>query len=177
MALTSSTASPASGVSISFADLLRYEETETARWRAWLAKQPAEVLDLPFGDSARHMGTVREMLWHIFITEWVYGCVLNGESFDGWDRFKKETLDDLFGIQREAHRLLSAYLATASDADMTKRQTLSARGTTIEGSARKFLTHTFLHSLRHWAQIATVLRQNGHQTDWQHDYVLCDVME
>jgi len=173
----SSPALSAPGVSISFADLLCYEETETARWRTWLEKQSAALLDLPFGDAARHMGTVREMLWHIFITEWVYGCVLNGESFDAWDQFKKETLADLFGIQREAHRLLSAYLATATEAGMTKRMTLSARGTTIEGSARKFLTHTFLHSLRHWAQLATVLRQNGHQTDWQHDYVLCDVME
>jgi uncharacterized damage-inducible protein DinB len=173
----SSNASSVTGVGISFADLLRYEETETTRWRGWLEKQPADVLDLPFGDPARHMGTVREMLWHIFITEWVYGCVLNGKPFDAWDQFRKETVDDLFAIQREAHRLLSAYLATASEDDMTTRQTLSARGTTIEGSARKFLTHTFLHSLRHWAQIATVLRQNGHQTDWQHDYVLCDAME
>jgi uncharacterized damage-inducible protein DinB len=163
--------------SIAFADLLRYSESETEKWRAWLEKQPSELLDLPFGDAAKRMGNVRDMLWHIFIVEWVYACVINDEPFGSWDQFRRETLADLFGIRTQAHARLSAYLARATEADMTRRLTLSGGGTTIHGSTRKFLTHTFFHSLRHWAQLATVLRQHGYQTDWQHDFVLSDVIE
>jgi len=68
-------------VGISFLDLLRYNESEAKKWRAWLEAQPSELLDIPFGNPAQRMGTVREMIWHTFMTEWVYACVLNGEPY------------------------------------------------------------------------------------------------
>jgi len=163
-------------IGISFSDLLRYNESEAMKWRAWLETQPSELLDLPFGNAARRMGNVREMIWHIFITEWVYACVLNGEPFDGWDQFKCESVAELFAIGDQARTGLRQYLANATDAEMAGSVTLSSAGFTISGSARKFLTHTFIHSLRHWAQLATVLRQNGHETSWPHDFVLSDAI-
>jgi uncharacterized damage-inducible protein DinB len=166
----------ASSVGISFADLLRYNESEALKWRAWLEAQPSDLLDVPFGNAARRMGHVREMIWHIFITEWVYACVLNGESYDGWDQFKRHSVAELFEIGDRARAGLRNYLATASGAGMASSLTLSGAGVTISGSARKFLTHTFVHSMRHWAQIATVLRQSGHETTWPHDFVLSDVI-
>lgn len=162
---------------ISFADLLRYEESEAMKWRGWLEAQPSDVLDVTFGNAAKRMGTVREMIWHIFITEWVYACVLNGQPYDGWDRFKRDSVAELFAIGDEARAGLRRYLANANEVDMAIPVTLSADGFSVTGSARKFLTHTFVHSLRHWAQVATVLRQQGHETSWPHDFVLSDVIE
>lgn len=167
----------ASAVGVTFADLLRYQESEAARWRAWLDTQPPAVLDVPFGDAAKRMGSVRDMLWHVFIVEWVYACVLGGEPYEGWDKFKTQTLADLFAIGEEARAQLRAYLDRATEAEMTRTLSISGGGITINGSARKFLTHTFYHSLRHWAQLATVLRQQGYETNWQHDFVLSDAME
>ena len=43
-------------VGISFADLLRYNESEALKWRSWLEAQPLELLDVPFGNPAQHMG-------------------------------------------------------------------------------------------------------------------------
>jgi uncharacterized damage-inducible protein DinB len=166
----------APAVGISFADLLRYNESEAMKWRAWLDTQPPERLDVPFGNAAKRMGNVREMIWHIFITEWVYACVLNREPYDGWNEFKRETVADLFEIGERGRAGLRKYLATVTDADMESSVTLSAAGFTVSGSARKFLTHAFVHSLRHWAQLATVLRQHGHETNWAHDFVLSDVI-
>src|SRR5580765_3099557 len=168
------TASPAA---IPFVELLRYNESEAMKWRSWLESQPPDILDVPFGDTARRMGNVREMIWHIFITEWVYACVLNGEPFDAWDQFGRDSVAELFAIGDQSRAGLRKYLATATNVDMATPMTLSAQGFTVSGSARKFLTHTFMHSLRHWAQLATVLRQHGRETSWPHDFVLSDAVE
>ncbi len=165
----------ASSVGISFADLLRYNEAEALKWRAWLEAEPSELLD-PFGNAAKRMGNVREMIWHIFITEWVYACVLIGEPYHGWDQFERDSVAQLFAIGDRARAGLRKYLANATDAEMANSLILSAAGFTISGSARKFLTHTFVHSLRHWAQLLTVLRQHGHETSWPHDFVLSDAI-
>ena len=149
-------------VGISFLDLLRYNESEAKKWRAWLEAQPSELLDIPFGNPTQRMGTVREMIWHTFMTEWVYACVLNGEPYDRWDQFKRESIADLFAIGDLARAGLRKYLANASDAGMATSVTLSFGQSAISGSARKFLTHTF--GICHWAQIATVLRHEGRGT-------------
>jgi uncharacterized damage-inducible protein DinB len=175
MSLQRTQTAPAIG--ISFADLLRYNESEALKWRAWLETQSPDLLDVPFGNPAQRMGNVREMLWHVFITEWVYACVLNGESFDRWDQFKRESIADLFAIGEDARAGLRKYLAGATEASVAGTVTLSAQGFTVSGSARKFATHAFVHSLRHWAQLATVLRQHGHETGWPHDFVLSDSIE
>ena len=166
----------APSVGISFGDLLRYNESEAMKWRAWLEAQPSDLLDAPFGNAAKRMGNVREMIRHIFITEWVYACVLNGEPYDGRDQFKHDSIAELFAIGDRARAGLRKYLANATGVELGNSLTLSAAGFTISGSARKFLTHTFVHSLRHWAQLATVLRQHGRETSWPHDFVLSDAI-
>ncbi|MFN8062335.1 MAG: DinB family protein [Vicinamibacterales bacterium] len=165
-----------STIGISFVDLLNYQRAEAGRWRAWLERQPPELLDRPFGDADQGMGSIRDMLWHIFIVQWVYACVMEGVPYTDWARFPRETVADLFSIGDQADSQLRAYLDRATVDDMAKRLSLSGRGVTIEGSSRKFLTHVFVHSLRHWAQVSTVLRQQGFATDWQHDFVLSDIM-
>ncbi len=164
--------------SVAFHDLLQYNTDEAARWGDWLEKQPPEVLDLPFGDAGKRMGTVRDMVMHIFMVEWIYARTLTGQE---WAQeiyaLKRDTLADLFAIGKDARQMLASYLATATESDLNNRPTISGAGVHISGSARKFLTHTFVHSLRHWAQLATVLRQHGYTTDWPHDFVLSSTME
>jgi len=72
--------SPASA-SVPFGILLRYNEQETARWREWFSKQTEAVLQIPAGDPSKEMGTIRDLLFHILIVEWVYAKVLNGENW------------------------------------------------------------------------------------------------
>ena len=170
----SSTPQSAPALGISFNDLLRYNQSEAAKWQACLAKQPAKVMELPFGDPERRMGTVRDMLWHIFVVELLYSRKLSGEGAGGFRQAQDMSVDEIFAMHEEAARKLGDYLRTASGEDMGKQFALGpGRG----GTARKFLAHVFVHSTRHWAQLATVLRQHGYQTDWQHDLVMSDVME
>jgi uncharacterized damage-inducible protein DinB len=40
---------------------------------------------------------------------------------------------------------------------------------------RKIIIHTLLHEVRHWAQISTLLRQNGFKIEF-HDFLFSPVL-
>jgi len=52
-------------------------------------------------------------------------------------------------------------------------QTLTAG--TVTASKHKIASTIFLHGIRHWGQIATVLRQQGFSEQWSHDLLLTTV--
>jgi uncharacterized damage-inducible protein DinB len=163
MTLTQTSAS-----SLTFRELLDYTSTETERWEGWLAKQPASILDLPVGEG--RTATVRGLLQHIFAVERRYADRLQDQPVSTYDVVDATSAASLFAAGRDARGRLEKYLATATDDDLGRRlefQTLTAG--TQAASARKIVAHTLLHGIRHWAQLATALRQQGYTTDWPHD--------
>jgi uncharacterized damage-inducible protein DinB len=45
----------------------------------------------------------------------------------------------------------------------------------LSATPRKIVSHALLHEVRHWAQVATLLRLNG-MTDDFHDFLFSPVM-
>jgi uncharacterized damage-inducible protein DinB len=45
-------------------------------------KQSEALLQTPAGDPSKEMGTLRDLLFHILIVEWVYAKVLSGENWE-----------------------------------------------------------------------------------------------
>lgn len=157
-------------------ELLDYTAAETRHWQRWLAAQPAEVLDLPIG--AGRTATVRGLIHHTIVVERRYTDRLRGEPVTTYESVPSDSLDALFATFDDTRVRLDAWLASANDADLAQIlefQTLSAG--TLTGSARKVLVHLLLHGVRHWAQLATALRQQGHATDWPHDILMSDALE
>jgi len=157
-------------------ELLDYTAAETRRWQRWLAAQPAEVLDLPIG--AGPTATARRLIHHTIVVERRYTDRLRGEPVTTYESVPSDSLDALFATFDDTRVRLDAWLASANDADLAQIlefQTLSAG--TLTGSARKVLVHLLLHGVRHWAQLATALRQQGHATDWPHDILMSDALE
>lgn len=156
-------------------ELLDYTRAETEHWHRWLAAQPPEVLDLPVGVG--RTATVRGLIHHIIVVERRYADRLRGDPVTTYEDVPSDSLDALFAAFAEARIRLDAWLASASDADLARRmefQTLSAG--TLAASARKVLVHLPLHGIRHWAQLATALRQQGYATDWPHDILMSNVL-
>lgn len=161
---------------LTFRELLDYTAVETERWHRWLAAQPVPVLDLPVGTG--RTATVRGLVHHVVVVERRYTDRLRGEPVSSYEEVPSDPLDALFGAFADGRARLEAWLASATDADLTRRlefQTLSAG--TLTASARKIVAHLLLHGIRHWAQLATALRQQGHATDWGHDILLSDALE
>jgi len=164
------------GTALSFRELLDYTHAETEHWHRWLAAQPREVLALPAGSG--RTATVRGLVHHIIVVERRYTDRLRGEPVSNYADIPSDPLDAMFAVFADTRTRLEQWLASASDDDLAQVlefQTLSAG--TLTGSARKIVVHLLLHGVRHWAQLATTLRQQGHATDWPHDILMSDALE
>jgi len=161
---------------LTFRELLDYTRAETEHWHRWLAAQPPEVLDLPAGTG--RTATVRGLVHHIIVVERRYTDRLRGEPVSNYADVPSEPLDTMFASFTDTRARLEQWLQSAADSDLAKVlefQTLSAG--TQSASARKVAVHLLLHGVRHWAQLATTLRQQGHATDWPHDILMSDALE
>jgi uncharacterized damage-inducible protein DinB len=84
----------------------------------------------------------------------------------------------LFAIHDKAFGNLHRFLARAKPEDWTVRLEFPTRTMgTLTGTRRKIFAHTLLHGMRHWAQLATLLRQAGYKQDWQHDFLFTKTMD
>src|SRR5271169_4808173 len=91
---------------------------------------------------------VREFLVHIFAVELRYAERLKGLPITAYESLPTGSVADLFGI-----------------------------GDRARASKRKIVVHALLHSVRHWAQLATALREAGYPTNWGKDFLYSEVME
>ena len=161
---------------ISFADLLSADEAETQKWRVWFDAQPAAVLDVPL--SIALAKNVREFLLHIFAVELRYAERLKGLPITEYETLPTGSVAELFGVGERARAMYRDYLATATDEDLAGVMEFPTRTAgVIRSSTRKMFVHSMLHGVRHWAQLATALREAGYPTNWGKDFLYSPVME
>ncbi|HXZ29035.1 MAG TPA: DinB family protein [Terriglobales bacterium] len=162
---------------ISFQELQRYTQEERGKWRAWLEKQPAAALEVPAGEAGTDTASVRGLLWHIAIVELFYAEFISGrQEKSNYRELPHTTLEEIWRIGDSAQEQLAGYLARAGEADLDAALTLERGSFRVVASRRKMLAHVFLHGLRHWAQLALVLRQHGYKTGWQHDFIFTEAL-
>lgn len=159
---------------ITLEELLADNEASTQKWTEWFAANPA-ALDVPC--DIYNSGTVRGLLKHIFAVELRHSQRLTGQQVVAYDAIPVGPLDDLADVHAKAMKNLKNFLAEADDATLREvitLQTVSAG--TLHASRRKLFAHILLHSMRHWAQLSTVLRESDHKTDWPKDFLFSVAM-
>ncbi len=157
--------------SVEIGVLAAYVDGETERWREWLESAPAGALDLPLGPGAD--GTVRTLVKHIFAVELRYAQRLVGEPVSGYEELADGTAAELWEIHRTAASLRDRFLREATPEGLDRVLVSDTRKLgRIEARAHTVVVHTLVHGIRHWAQVATVLRQHGHGGLWEHDWLL-----
>ncbi len=154
--------------------LLAYNEEEARRWYDFFRQHP-DALDVPI-DVAKK-ANARGLVNHIFAVEYRYSQRLVGEPDRPFDDFPESPLDELFNIGTEARRRLHDYLERNSGKLDTKITFQTVSYGTLTATARKMFVHAIVHGVRHWAQLATALRQEGYAQPWQHDFIFTSAME
>jgi len=122
------------------------------------------------------MGTIGGVVLHIFAVELRYAQRLRDEEVIAWEEFRQTSIEEVFELGDHARGQLVDFLTNASEKELDKIltfQTLTAG--TVTASKYKIASNIFLHDIRHWGQIATVLRQSGFTDQWAHDMLLTDV--
>jgi uncharacterized damage-inducible protein DinB len=165
----------ASSAALTYAELLDHDEQETEQWREWFRKHP-DALDIKMELAMQH--DVRGVLFHIFVIELRYAERLMEQPEVPAESLAKASLDDLFVIGATARKKFREFMARATDADWNK--TISFKTLSVgqmSATKRKCFVHALLHGMRHWAQLATALRQRGSQAEWHHDFMFTKAMQ
>lgn len=163
------------GYGLTFHEMLAYVGSETERWRAWLNEQDPAVLGLPFGEGSR--GTVGDLIVHIFAVERRYADRLLGDPVTAYETIPRQSVDALFDFAADGRDRLRRFIDTAAPEAWERVITFETiTAGTLSASARKVVAHAMVHGIRHWAQLATTLRQAGHPTPWMHDLLMSDAL-
>jgi uncharacterized damage-inducible protein DinB len=160
---------------ITLEELLVDNDAATEKWKVWFAANPA-ALDVPC--AIYNSGTVRGLLKHIFAVELRHSQRLAGKEVTSYEAIPVGSLDDLMAVHSQATQNLRKFLSGANDQallEVIQLQTVSAG--TVHASRRKLLTHILLHSVRHWAQLSSLLREAGYKTDWPKDFLFSEAIE
>jgi uncharacterized damage-inducible protein DinB len=150
---------------LSYGELLAYTGEETRRWRAYFDQNP-KALDVPIGGERKD---VRGLVAHLFVSEYRWGQQLVGEQPTPREAFNPQNLDEIWAVYETARKRVETWLASTTPEDLDRILTVKASRGDTAVSKRKILSHVVIHGIRHWAQIATALRQGGFVSDWSHD--------
>ena len=85
--------------------------------------------------------------------------------------------EGIFAVADVAFAKLRMFLDSAKEEDWKVVIEFPTRSAgTLSASRKKIFIHSLLHSVRHWAQLATALRAAGFKQDWQHDFLMTETM-
>jgi uncharacterized damage-inducible protein DinB len=160
-----STAMP---LAISVEHLLTWNDTTAQHWHDFILANPI-TLALPC--DIRNSKTVADTLQHIVAVELRYAQRLAGLPESSYEEIPRHSISFLFETHRLAFEMVRNLLDTPTydwSAEITFDTITVGR---LRASREAILLHLTLHSIRHYAQLATLFRQNGFKPTWPMDYL------
>jgi uncharacterized damage-inducible protein DinB len=154
---------------LSFGELLDYCAEETNRWRDFFQANPG-ALEVPCDIAGTK--TVRELVLHIVAAQMRYAERLLNLPITEYESLHGKSGQELFQLAQKSLEDLRSFAVAANDPDWDGTLTFPTRTAgTLTASRRKIFIHALLHGVRHWAQLATFLRQHGYKQHWAHDFI------
>ena len=149
-------------------DLLAWLNQTSSHWRALLTAHP-ETLAFPC--DIRETNTAAELLQHIVAVELRYAERLASLAETPYEAIPHDAVESIYKIHDQAMRLVLS-LTEQDDAWWHQPITFSTRsGGTMTSPRQPVFVHLCMHSIRHYAQLATIVRQHGVAPDWPMDYL------
>jgi uncharacterized damage-inducible protein DinB len=149
-------------VGVSLMELMEFTARERNKWFDWLRGRSDSILAIgvgPHGDG--RFQSVGDLVKHIFIAEKHHIDRLSTRPLTATASVPSGSLEGLFQFGRRSRKDLEEFVAVhpAEDGDVPREfEILNAP---VSVTPRKSVAHILTHEIRHWAQIATMLRLNG----------------
>lgn len=159
---------------LTFRELLDYSAEDVARWLGWFVENP-EALDVAYG--APPLATVRDVVRHVAFVEHRYAAILAGREVPAASGTPRDDARLLMAYIADARERLEAAIAALGQDGLERRiEFMTLTRGLQQASARKIAAHALMHGVRHYAQLATVLRQHGHPASWPHDLLMSSAL-
>lgn len=156
-------------VAITGAELQEWVEHTSRDWKQVITTHP-EILAFPC--DIRGSQSVAQLLQHIVAAELRYAEQLNGLPQTPYESIPYDSVETIYATHDRAMKLLSPLLDrdAAFWDEVLEFKTRSAGA--LRASRRTVLVHMLTHSVRHYAQLATLVRQHGVAHNLIMDYIL-----
>ena len=150
-------------------ELLAWVDTTSTRWQQLLAQHP-HALQIPC--DVRETTSIAGLLQHIVAVELRFAQRLAALPETSYDQIPTTSIPDIFAIHTQADRLFRQVLANPGNSWEESVEFTTRSIGTLRATRRTLLVHALMHSIRHYAQLATLVRQHGITPGWQMDYLL-----
>jgi uncharacterized damage-inducible protein DinB len=155
-------------VAITGAELLEWVEQTSSGWEKLLSAHP-EALSFPC--DIRETKSVAELLQHIIAVELRYAERLNEIPQTPYESIPFDSVEAIYATHDRAVELLRPLLERDESYWGTVLEFKTRSAGTLRASRRTVLVHLLTHSIRHYAQLATLVRQHGVAHDLIMDYI------
>lgn len=157
--------------------LLDYTEWDRGQWETWFRAQGADAFAVSMGENADgRIQTIGELVRHIFSAEQRYVDRIREQPISDTSTVPANDVDALFGFGRGTReRLRHLVVDFPADAWDVPREIQIGSNTRVV-TPRTMLVQSVTHEIRHWAQMATLLRLAGRKTG-PHEFLVSGVFE
>ena len=153
-------------------ELLAWVERTSTGWRELLAEHP-EVLSIPC--DIQETNSVAGLVQHIVAAELRYAQRLRGLPESPYEEISMGSAAELYTTHDKAMALLRPLLSRPDVAWEQRIEFATRSAGTLQVTRRVVLIHLLMHSIRHYAQLATLVRQHGVKPNWPMDYLFMGV--
>jgi uncharacterized damage-inducible protein DinB len=149
------------------AEVLKWNQSTNATWRKLLTGNP-EILALPC--DIMQVSSVAQLLQHIVAVELRYAERILGLPETDYASVPYDSAEVIYATHDRAMELYRQ--ALDSDTTWDEEIQFQTRSAGMLLTSRKtILFHALFHSIRHYAQLGTLVRQHGYKTGWYGDYL------
>jgi uncharacterized damage-inducible protein DinB len=161
---------------IKLEELLNWSREAANFWKAHFEADPPQ-LELPctIDDS----GKVQELVRHIWMADFRWAEFVSGQPMTPRPDLPKGPFSALFAMHEQATRMFQSLL---DDPATNWNETFTLAYEWLppdlrKASRRKLTAHALLHSQRHWAQLASLLRDAGYPSNFWGDLIFSRALE
>ncbi len=152
-------------------EMLAWNDRTTQTWQDLVETDPGILL---IDCDVYGVLNIGGLLQHIVAVETRYAQRLAGTTETPYEAILCSTPAEIFGAHRAAMEIYRSELAKGGDWDAKfEFQTLTMGR--ARASRKTVFFHALLHSIRHYAQLATLVRQHGFKPAYPMDYLLMGI--
>jgi uncharacterized damage-inducible protein DinB len=155
-------------------ELVRYTDEERSRWESWFRENGPDLLRMPIGGREPTIGA---LILHIFGPELRYVERIEGDALTEYRGRPSQSVEEVFGFGIETRRALRQFFARAKPEDWSRTVEFPLPHGVQRATVRKLIGHVLIHEIRHWAQLARIMRERGFEPPGNHDLLMSGALD